>query len=145
MNPSSEHIIAKTLLSCPETPKTHQVYGGKVNGSMLAGRNFLGRESVDVESVLIFGDVGSAGVTRRAMALLDACYTFAHKAGLLTDEAVGLKGRVDRVRAWDGHLPIGSMFRLRFDIEKSCPQAVNRRREPAPAQFCCCQEPWAPQ
>eukprot|EP00913_Durusdinium_trenchii_P010696 g10036.t1 len=26
------------------------------------------------------------------MALLDACYPFAHKAGLLTDEAVGLKG-----------------------------------------------------
>lgn len=67
-----------------------QVYGGKVNGSILAGRNFLGRESGDVGSALVFGD--SVGVTRRVMGILDACYPFAHKAGLLVDEQVGLEG-----------------------------------------------------
>lgn len=67
-----------------------QVYGGKVNGSILAGRNFLGRESGDVGSALVFGD--SVGVTRRVMGILDACYPFAHKAGLLVGEQVGLEG-----------------------------------------------------
>ena len=61
-----------------------------MNGSILAGRNFLGRESMDVGSALVFGD--SVAVTRRVMGILDVCYPFAHKAGLLVDEAVGLAG-----------------------------------------------------
>lgn len=47
-------------------------------------------------SVLIFGDAPSASVTRRVMGLLDACYPFAPKAGLLTDEAIGVQGKVKR-------------------------------------------------
>ena len=73
-----------------------EVYGGKANGSILAGRNFFGSESLDVGSVLIFGDAPSASVTRRVMGLLDACYPFAPKAGLLTDEAIGVQGKVKR-------------------------------------------------
>ena len=73
-----------------------EVYGGKANGSILAGRNFFGSESLDVGSVLIFGDAPSAGVTRRVMGLLDACYPFAPKAGLLTDEAIGVQGKAKR-------------------------------------------------
>ena len=67
-----------------------------MNGSILAGRNFFGSESIDVGSVLIFGDAPSASVTRRVMGLLDACYPFAQKAGLLTDEAIGVQGKVER-------------------------------------------------
>ncbi|CAE7949659.1 unnamed protein product, partial [Symbiodinium sp. KB8] len=33
-----------------------QVYGGKVNGSMLSGRRFFGRESGDVGSALLFSE-----------------------------------------------------------------------------------------
>ena len=81
---------AWNVLTPSHCPPIDQVYGGKVNGSILAGRNFLGRESGDVGSALVFGD--SVGLTRRVMGILDACYPFAHKAGLLVDEQVGLEG-----------------------------------------------------
>lgn len=66
-----------------------QVYGGKVNGSMLACRHFFGRESIDVGSALIFGDndFGMA-TTRRTMALLDISYPFAGKAGFVMDTSI---------------------------------------------------------
>lgn len=67
-----------------------QVYGGKVNGSMLAGRHFFGRESVDVGSTLIFGDSDfGMSATRRTMALLDMCYPFAGKAGFVMNASNG--------------------------------------------------------
>ncbi|CAE7172906.1 unnamed protein product, partial [Symbiodinium microadriaticum] len=57
-----------------------QVYGGKVNGSMLSGRRFFGRESGDVGSALLFSESSRGlAITRRAMALLDVCYPFAKK------------------------------------------------------------------
>ncbi|OLQ07670.1 hypothetical protein AK812_SmicGene8925 [Symbiodinium microadriaticum] len=61
-----------------------QVYGGKVNGSMLSGRRFFGRESGDVGSALLFSESSRGlAITRRAMALLDVCYPFAKKAGVV--------------------------------------------------------------
>ena len=88
-------LAATSFQKIPKNSENSEVYGGKVNGSILAGRNHLGRESVDVASALIFGDVGHVGVTRRAVALLDACYPFAQKAGLLTDEPISLGGWIE--------------------------------------------------
>eukprot|EP00439_Symbiodinium_sp_Y106_P006382 s5017_g1.t1 len=47
--PSQDTIDENPLLSI-------QVYGGKVNGSMLSGRRFFGRESGDVGSALLFSE-----------------------------------------------------------------------------------------
>ncbi|CAK0838589.1 unnamed protein product [Prorocentrum cordatum] len=88
-----------------EPLRSIQVYGGKLRGSVLAGRALLGREATDVGSGLVFGESGSGlGLTRRAMALLDACYPEAGKAGLLSafPEAGGSTGAVCLAGVGDG-------------------------------------------
>ncbi|CAE7684434.1 unnamed protein product [Symbiodinium sp. CCMP2592] len=51
---------------------------------MLSGRRFFGRESGDVGSALLFSESSRGmAITRRVMALLDVCYPFAGKAGVV--------------------------------------------------------------